>query len=452
MKTTHPIRYALYVLALKLLGRYNSIQYFTAIEDFEEKSKKYSDAHTIKELRRLCMYAYENTKYYQKLFDDLKFDPKTINSFKDFERIPILKKDDVKQYLSKLSSSDSSYCNKRIKNTTGGSTGIPIKYYQSYDYYDASIAYQFFNWYRTGYRFGDKMAFIWGSEYDFKIRSIKEKINDLISNRIYLNTFNASEEEYILFAKKLKKFKPKIIVAYASSAYLFAKILKKNDIKSIKPDAIQVSAETLYPHQRKLIEEVFRCKVYNSYGCREVSSIAHECPKHDKLHICSWLNYVEIVNKKGKGTKGKTGKVLVTNLHNYAMPMIRYELGDVATPSKYSCHCGIKSNTLKEIKGRITDIIISPEGNFVHGEYFTHLFYELEYIKQFQVVQETRNRLTITVVTNNQINKNNFENFMRKKIHKEISKRFDIEFKYSRKIPSEKSGKHRFTISKVQAL
>lgn len=443
-KTDHWIRKLLFVTSLKVLKRDNIVKYFEEIATLNRLSKENKELEELKRVKEILIDANKNTKYYSNLFKKHKFKPENMKSLKELQKIPILTKKDIQQNYNDLISNKYEE-SKLIKNSTGGSTGNTLNYLQTNKYYEYGIAYQYYNWYRTGYKFGDKIAYLWGSEYDYNFRKIIDKINDLVTNRIYFNTFKANEKEYLNYAKKLKKYKPKLIVGYTGSVYLFAKVIKKHNIKGINPRAIQLSAETVFDYQRKLIEEVFKTKVYNSYGSREVGSIAHQCSKTNLLHTSLGFNYVEIV--KSKNNNDNTGKIIVTNLINNGMPFIRYEIGDVGEEGN-KCTCNSTNGGLKKVAGRITDTITTPEGSYVHGEYFTHLIYGIKEISKFQFIQEKIDVITVKIVQQN-LDIEKFEKSISNKIKQEISNNFKIKFEYPKEIPVTKSGKYRFTISKI---
>jgi phenylacetate-CoA ligase len=205
-----------------------------------------------------------------------------------------------------------------------------------------------------------------------------------------------SEENMLKYHKDMEKFQPDVIISYASSIYLLAKFLEKKGIKPNYPKiSISTSAETLYPHMRETIERVFNVKVFDKYGSREVSAIAYECEVHSGLHIIMDNVIVECIDPiTGEEVWDRPGEILITDLNNYGMPFIRYKIGDMGILSKEKCKCGRNTLLLKRVIGRTTDNFILKNGRIVHGEYFTHLFYGLEGIKEFQFVQEKIDRFT----------------------------------------------------------
>ena len=251
----------------------------------------------------------------------------------------------------------------------------------------------------------------------------------------------------------IKKFKSKLLIAYPSSLYQFVLFLEEKNLQLDLP-AIQSSAEKLYSFQRKKFNEILNCQVFDRYGCREVGNIAHECSEHNKLHVSQDLVHVGIINSNDN-TIGydENGFVTLTDLHNFGMPFIKYQNEDVASLSDENCSCGRTSYLLNPIIGRTSDNIFTQSGQIIHGEYFTHLFYNKPQIKQFQLIQEKIESVKILIVPNS-----NYENFDFTKIIDEIESEISnlikndnlvIEFSIVEKINTTKTGKYRFTYSKI---
>ena len=181
--------------------------------------------------------------------------------------------------------------------------------------------------------------------------------------------------------------------------YHFASSLQKKglSISQYKPKVVFSTSEILYPHQRELIELVFDCPVINEYGCAEFGIIAFECAKNN-LHITSENVYPEIINPDSQGV----GQVIVTGLNNFAMPLIRYELGDLAKMGNGVCDCGISLPVMEKITGRIHDIIKTPDGKIVHSEVLDYINRNLcekgHGLKEFKMIQKTINNLLVMVV------------------------------------------------------
>jgi phenylacetate-CoA ligase len=218
----------------------------------------------------------------------------------------------------------------------------------------------------------------------------------------------------------------------------------------------------LHDWQRGVIEQVFGCKVTNRYGCEEVSLIASECEEHNGLHINADSLYTEILanpERQRRGGECKThpvadapgspGPLLVTDIVNRAMPLIRYQVGDVVTPSSRTCKCGRGLPLIERIEGRDADYVVTPAGNLISGISLTENFaMHIPGTAQVQIVQESITQLRIRLVADDA-----FGDSSRTKIAELVRTTFgdgvthDVELVDA--IPQEASGKYRFCISKV---
>lgn len=406
----------------------------------------------LEKIKALLVYSYAHVPYYKELFDSCGLDVRNIKELNDLLSIPLLTKKLIQQNLEKLRSS--TYPLSKVKiGHTGGSTGHPLKYYHSKEYLDFSDRAVLFGiWEISGYQVGKRIVFVWGADVDARKHTTPfEKLKDrYIRNLLWINTFDLDRERILNYAKKLASFQPQFLVGYVSSLAMMAEVVKSLGITKIRPQAIVSSSEMLTEDSRRLIEATFECPIFNRYGCREVGEIAVECSQHKGLHVFMESNYVEIINKEGKTAKpGEVGNIVVTNLHNLAMPFIRYEVGDLGIPSARKCPCRRGRVLIEKIIGRQCDIITSPSGKFIHGEFFTHLFYGIEAVAQFQVAQKTLADLDIKIVPDKDFDKERVIKSLRKAIHKYGDEKFNVNFHICDRIAPPSSGKRMFTISEL---
>jgi phenylacetate-CoA ligase len=404
-------------------------------------------------LRALLRHANANCRFYAQRFSDARFDVEAFNSFKDLERIPPLTKQEIQDHHEDMIAANLPKAD-MLKNQTGGSTGQPITFFQSWDYREWALADLWRNYTMCGFQPGMRRAFLWGSDYDSKAHKswMRRLLQDrLRENVFWIDTFDIDERRLLQAAQRLERFRPHVIVGYVSSLCLFADVVKFHGISGIRPIAIQSSAEVLSAVQRELLEKTFHTKVFDRYGCREVGNIAHECDHHSGLHLLAECNYTEFLVDGHPVKPGEVGLVTVTNLFNRAMPLIRYQLDDLAIPSQVSCTCGRGLPLMHSVEGRRTDVILSPSGKLLHGEFFTHLFYKLDGVRQFQVVQESQRELVIFIEPRSSFHYGQASEFLTNVIRQHGDPDFEIEVKVVNKIPPSSSGKFRFTVSKLSA-
>lgn len=431
-------------------GNYRHLKYLNELEKSQWLSREEMQRAQWEKLKKLISHAYENCRFYNNRFKEIGLKPEDIQAPEDFQKIPILTKRDVQENLYDFVAQN--YDTRFMRrNATGGSTGNPTIFYMNKERCDWGLACAARHDRWTGWQIGEKIGLLWGADRDVaKYQKLKANIrNKLLERMLILNAFDINEDRMKHYALKLKQYKPKILLAYANVIYLFAQFVKAEGIKGIRPSAIISSAEVLSDDKKILIENVFECKVFNRYGSREVGVIASECSHHNGLHINEETLYVEFI-PYGPLTSDSTmtNSIILTDLLNYGMPFIRYDTGDVGTSSKEECNCGRGMPMMADVKGRSTDFIVTRKGEMIHGEYFTHLFYDIEGVKKFQLIQESIDKVVIKIVKDKTLDNKNFEN-TKADIKKVLSDGIELEWSEVDDIPVSPSGKYLFTKSKI---
>ena len=407
-------------------------------------------------LRSLLLHARHHVPYYRELFASHDaFDSAGEISLDRLHDLPLLTKEILRARFDELLSDDLS-SRRSWENTSGGSTGEPVRFVRDQSCQDwfGAMAGFFDLW--TGYRPGDRKALLWGSERDLFVgrETNRQRLAWFLHNIVRLNAFRMTRENMLGYVRAINAQRPRQVLAYASSLYELARYIEREGISVRSPRAVMVSAGTLFPEMRETIQRVFRAPVFNRYGSREAGDVACECEKHEGLHVSPATHYVEILRDDGAcALPGETGEVVVTLLVNRAMPLIRFRIGDMAAWSERPCSCGRTWPLLKHVAGRVTDTFVAPDGTRIDGEYFTHLFYFRDWIERFQVVQEDHQhvrRLIIPLERNGDpasLHAADMDDILRKiRIVLGQSCRVTVEFPQA--IPAVPSGKYRYTISK----
>lgn len=399
-------------------------------------------------LLRLLIFAKNQVPHYRETFEQVGFEPKSAELPQDLERVPILTKDHVRNHLRKLIAENASK-SRIFENATGGSTGIPLTFYQDLAYQTTAEALDAYIRELWGIKPYDRTALVWGADRDFHELSLKEQFYIWRHRSRSLNAFRMTDDSLLAFCQMLTRWRPPYLMGYSSALEALAYCARKNGIGNLSFKSIRSTAETLWPHQRKIIEETFNSPVYNFYGSREINNLASECPEERRLHMISTWRYIEIVDEKGNQVpNGQPGNIVVTDMSNYAMPFIRYCNEDIAQMAREPCPCGRPSPVLEALLGRSTDLIYTPRGDIIHGEFFTHLFYGRNDIYRFQVYQSALERLVLRYVPIGEPPKEYIEKVV-EKIRERMGEGIEIEVEVCDKIPIPPSGKYRFTISDV---
>ena len=409
------------------------------------------ESRQAEKLRDLLRAAFRTVDYYKELFARAAFRPETADLHRELARLPVLTKDTIRQNAEKLVSKASD--RKRFRaNSTGGSTGVPLNFFQD-DFYatvSSALAAHIPEWW--GIRPYDKTASVWGADQDLSNMSWRERCYLRRSRTRILNAFRMSEVELSRYARMLDQWRPAYMKGYSSALEALARHVVSSGRRPPRFNAIGSSAEMLWPEQRRLIEDTFRTPVFDFYGSREVSNLAAECPEERRLHQVSTWRYIEIVGQDGEPVPdGVAGYVAITDASNFAMPFIRYVNGDVARVDRTPCPCGRPSPVLEELLGRSTDLIRTAGGDLVHGEFFTHLFYGRHDILQFQVQQVSLDRLIVRYIPTNASQPPSLSEAV-EQIRDRMGQSVHIEIRACREIPLLPSGKRRFTVSDVSGV
>ncbi|MBN2483747.1 MAG: phenylacetate--CoA ligase family protein [Candidatus Omnitrophica bacterium] len=439
----------LFPLYEKMLRRRNTLSYRRELERSQWLPAEDLKKVQWQKVKRLLSHAYENVPFYRERFDAIGLHPQDIQDPQDFQKIPFLTKEDIRNNQDKLLALN--YRNrKKYNQTTGGSTGTPLFFKHDHDNYEyrAAGVKRAYGW--AGYRDGEKTLFIWGAPVTKQpfFKKFKHDLDEALKRHVIFNTFYFDETMMEKCLRYLNRAHPAHIIAYTMPLFNFAKYLRQKKQRVHSPRSIIAAAEKLYPYQRELIESVFGCKVFETYGCREVSSIAAECEKHQGMHVNMETIYMEIVKGGECPPQGELGEVVLTDLTNYCMPFIRYKNDDIGAFSERRCECGRGLELVKEIEGRILNTIKTPEGKLIPGEFFIYWFMGFDEIKQFQVRQDSLEEITVTMVPGRTLAESRKKSLL-DVIRKIMGDKVRVDFRFVDNIPLTCSGKFQVVISNV---
>lgn len=422
-----------------ILGEYNKL-----------KETSNFDLHSIKQyqenkLKAILEYAAKCIPFYRNILNKYNVNSKEFSPFSILNKLPILTKDDIRNNFDNLISDQYRNAKGICFDFTGGSSGQPLKFAYDETYKDIRWAIIYNNLIWAGYNLGDCHGFVYGSNYDAKKQySHRQKLQDWLINAFQVNAFFLNDNELGNFSVKCLKKKPKFIIGYASALVAFARFVKSKNLP-IKFNFVESTSEYLSSEMREEIENIFKCKVYDRYGCREVGNVAHECKYHEGLHINWQIVYIEIVNQGKYPFFGANyGDIVITSLENKGMPIIRYFIGDIGKIDDKGCKCNMKSARLYLAGARSGDLLYSIDGGTVSPPALTLIYKDLSGIKNIQFVQSNKNSLDINVVKTNEY----YESIHAKlfeRLQKIFGCKMEIKINFVDKIEKELSGKYRLT-------
>ena len=356
---------------------------------------------------RLLHHAYRFVPYYRELLKKEKLDLKDIKEPGDITKIPVLTKKIVRQQHDKLIAENVNPGD-FVTVVTGGTTGPPLKVLR--DRQDTSFTWgAFYRWYNwMGIQPGDRITKIWGTptviNKPFK-RYFWSAVKNFYYNRQHINSFNLNQGTLPSVVRRVNKFKPVLIRGYLSALIQMAEYVRDQNIKDFhRAKAISSTTETLFPSFRDLLERTFDTPLYDQYGCGECNSIAFDRNDGNGLYIAMEHALIEILDNDDMDAGYSEGRLIMTNLDNFAMPFIRYENGDTACRGSREHASEVNLDLLKRISGRTADTILLKDGSRVHGVFFTDILNELftthpEFIHRFQVYQRVPGKIDFRIET-----------------------------------------------------
>lgn len=411
---------------------------------FLKKSQWWSESefkdYQNKKLRELIKHAYENVPYYNELFNKLKLTPSDIKATDDLYKLPLLTKKNIRENVRNGKILAKKFPkNQIILSSSSGSTGEPLQYYRTKNAYSFNIAAYLRGWYWMGYRLGDKYM-----KLSQNPREGLKNFQDKINNCNYLFSKQLTNDNFSKIVNEIKNFKPKFILGYPDPMLFLSNYIIRNKIIIPPIIAINTTGNILSPEAKKTIEKAFNCKVFDSYSCEGGANV-FECKTHNCYHSSLEYAITEIISNGKNVNKGEKGRVITTDLINYAVPFIRYDTQDYITKSEKKCSCGKNLLAIKKIDGRDSDILITPSGKYLIVHNFTGYFEWIDSVEQFQIRQNKIDEFEIFLKVNS-----NYSDIVEKEIlvywSDYIGGDVNIEIKIAGDIPLTKSGKRRFLI------
>ena len=393
-------------------------------------------------LKAIIKHSYENVPYYRKIFDSVRVKPKDIKSIEDLFKIPITTKPTLQSLPLTEITAKNVNLSKCISLRTSGSQGIPLTIYfckEDKNFLDMVWARAKLE---NGQRLRDKRVSIRESQ-DFSAQ--KNWFEHLgIWRRVNLSCFDDVKNQLEI----LEKVNPQVITGYPSSLKLLVKALQEQRNKKIHPRLIFTTAELLDADSRRFIASTFAAPVFDCYGAYELGLIAWECSEGSGYHINIDSAVIEFAWNGKAVSPGERGKLICTALHSYAMPFIRYEIGDVGVKSDEKCLCGRGLPLMKIIEGRIDDFMVLPDGKMISPQLLTYVMKKIPGIAKYQIIQEERDRIVVLIIQSQEFTQDTIIS-IRRNLEKLLGKDVQVEVRIVDCLPADKSGKFQVVLSKV---
>ena len=407
-------------------------------------------AYQAEALSRLLDHAYENVPYYRRIFDERGLVPADIRTPGDLALLPFLTKEIVQANLADLKARN--YPESAFEYVrTSGSTGTPMGFYYERGTSRAKEwAFMKVQWDRVGYRFTDRCVVLRGHVVNPASDGACWR-KALFGRWLIMSSHLMTEETLPAYIDRIRRFRPRFIQAYPSTAVVLARYMREHEIEPFPTvQAVLCGSENLYPWQRSLLAGAFGCRVFSWYGNSEQTVLAGECEESPHYHIFPEYGVVELIGRDGRPVErpGEAGEVVATNLTNFVCPLIRYRTMDVAVATDERCSCGRQYPLLERVEGRLQEFIVTRSGHLISVTPINYESGAFERIRQFQMCQEEMGELIMRIVRKPTYT----DEDTRQLIHElrwQLGDEVNVHIRFVDEIPRTRGGKFRYLIQKL---
>ena len=401
------------------LRRRPTLAYWHELERLQWSTRDELEALQIGLLGKLLHHVWAHVPLYRRRMDQAGVGPDSVRTLDDLRKLPILTREQASaDPAARLSTAPPLAA---IRKTTSGSTGKPLEFGYDLDseYWRQAVKLRGYAW--AGYRPGDLSLHYWGAPAKRPAAQQRAKmtVDRALRREVYVDCGRRGEAELRATVDLVRKLRPKVIVCYTQAGADLARFVLEHDLRDWDTIPVLCGAERLFPADREVIAKAFGPAVFETYGSREVMLIASESEAHDGLLVQMENLVVEVIVREPGGRErpaapGETGEVVITDLHNFGMPFIRYANGDLAVAgAPGTSACGRAHQRLASIEGRVTETLTDATGARVNGLVFNVMFASVGgAVRQFQAVQHRDRSITLRVVPNEK-----FDDATRKVVH-----------------------------------
>lgn len=311
-------------------------------------------------LQKILLHAVKNIPFYRdvewrNIADDITI-RETLAGF------PVIDKQTIRERLDRFLTGPHY---RRLKATSGGSTGAPFLFYMDrLVTRQVEKAYIFDQWGRVGYRLGDPIFNLRGrTPSDGKFVH-----HDRLFNIHFASSFNLRKATVGDYVAAINGLRPRFLHGYPSTMYQLAALMEATGKRLLfRPAAVFCGSEKLFPYQRALIEKIFDCRAYHWYGHSECLALGGACEYSDVLHFYPQYGCTELLPSGVFDERGRElFEIVATGFNNPVMPLIRYRTGDYAVPAEsQTCRCGRNYLLVDEIVGRQQEFIVDANGSLI---------------------------------------------------------------------------------------
>ncbi len=415
-----------------------------------------SEAYTLEELRAyqnerlriIIEHAWETVPYYRDVMDDRKLHPSDIRTAADLHKLPLLTKEDVRTQCDRLISRDHPKKTlRRVWTSATTNSPLPIYWDRAVDVMNHACYMRARRW--AGVPFGVPFASMHGGP----AVPITQKRPPFWRynpkwNQVFFSTLHISDANLVHYVAELRRFGAEAFETYPSCAYLVAKFLESRD-EYLPLKALILTGEPLFAYERTVIEERFQAEIFDAYGQAERVTFASECDRHGGQHLAAEYGITEFLDEDGGPvSEGEPGLIVGTGLHNMAMPLIRYVVGDVGVLGSETCECGRSHRLMKELTSRVGDFLVTPDGRMLPSRMISWAVRAIDDVLLWRVTQECPEQILIEIVRDRPLEQDDID-AGREYLSRRLGPEVHAEIVQVDDLPRTARGKFRHVISKV---
>jgi phenylacetate-CoA ligase len=428
---------------------HDTVQVRKAMDASQWWSAGQLERYRLDRLRGFLSDVARHSPYYAGVFERASFNPGAMTSLDELRALPFLTKQLIRANTDGIRADNASDL---ARFNTGGSSGEPLIFFIGKERvtHDVAAKWRATRWWNVD--IGDPEIVVWGSPIELGAQDRVRLLRDRMMRTELLPAFEMSEQKLDAFVARIRERRPAMLFGYPSAISHIATHAKRRGVAmdDLGIKVVFVTSERLYDHQREVIETTFGCPVANGYGGRDAGFIAHQCPS-GSMHITAEDIIVEIVDPEGQVLPaGQSGEIVVTHMATRDFPFIRYRTGDIGVLDDQPCACGRGLPVLKEIQGRSTDFVIAQDGTVMHGLSLIYILRDIPTVAAFKIIQESRDLTQVFVRVEGDFGANEVRQ-IQAGLQSRLGGNVRIDVRVVDEIPSEKSGKFRYVISKVAA-
>jgi phenylacetate-CoA ligase len=428
---------------LLIYGR-EFIFYKKFLEKSQWWSKEQLTQYQITSLRRLIDHAYQNVPYYRRILIERNLTPAKFSSLADLRKLPLLTKEIIQEHFEDLIAKNIPRRAMKLV-TTGGTSNNQLRFYIEKETSLKEWAFMTTQWERVNFRLDDKRLVLRGRPID-PCRNDGLWEYDPLTRECRLSVYHLTEENLFKYVEVMKKFSPDFIHGYPSAVAIFAQFIIENKIKNLPPiKGVLCGSEAILDHQKKLIEKAFKTRLFTWYGQSEKAILAGECETNSCYHIFPEYGITELVDENGNQITepNQMGELVGTGFINYAMPLIRYKTGDLASFEQGYCKCGRKYPLIKKIVGRWTqEMLVGKQRNLISMTAINMHDDTYENTKQFQFYQEKPGQVILKIIKGAEYTERDSKRII-SRLNEKLKDSIEIKIQLVENLTLTKSGKHR---------